>query len=470
MIQIPKIKKESFPWRKPTWIKVAKYISVFIAAIILICIMIFIFFPDKIINTFLKDRITKSFNDAYPEYSIQLGEMHYNIWKNRVACDSITLKAIDSTFAGKVTSLSVCGINWMKLILQKDFSPNTITSLVLDAQNIEMSFLSSHDELRLKMLHISMSDSLMTVDSVKYYSPIDDEQFFANSPFRQTRFQLDIPGVEIMGLDYLSFFRGNLYKAQKIKIHDIFADILVNMDKPYNKNSPNPQMPNEALSSMKEIIKIDSVDIINGRLKYCERYEVGAKPGVITFDKLNVSIDGISNHTATPDTAVINGEGVFMNSGVMKLLMKIPLSSTDFSLRYSGSLTTMDLTKLNSFIEAGEHRRIKSGTIQSSIFNIDVNSGRANGTLRVAYKDLSIALLNEDTGSESGIFNRILSFFGKVFIIRGTNMPDEKGLMKLGDIKYIRKPDDNFLQFMWFALRGGVGDVVGFPPENIPDK
>ena len=26
----------------------------------------------------LKDRITKAFTEAYPEYSIQLGDMHYN--------------------------------------------------------------------------------------------------------------------------------------------------------------------------------------------------------------------------------------------------------------------------------------------------------------------------------------------------------------------------------------------------------
>ena len=64
-----------------------------------------------------------------------------------------------------------------------------------------------------------------------------------------------------------------------LDIHDIFADILVNMDKPYDKNSTNPQMPNEVLSSIKEIVKIDSLKIINGRLKYCERFAIGTTPG-----------------------------------------------------------------------------------------------------------------------------------------------------------------------------------------------
>lgn len=465
MIQLPQIKDESFNWRKLTWLKVAKYVGFFIGIVILICVLIFIFFPDPIINTFFKDRITKSFNDSYPAYSLQLGDMHYNVWKNRLACDSITLKTSDSTFTCSVASLSVSGIGWVKVLLQKDITPNILTSSAIDAQKIVLSFHQPQNELRFGMLHISVPDSLLTADSIKYYSLINDEQFFAKSKFRQTRFRFDIPKIKIMGLDCLALIRGNIYSARSINIYDVFADILVNMDKPYDKNSRNPQMPNEVLSSMKEIVKVDSLKITNGRLKYSERFAVRATPGVITFDKVNVSGSGIANLSTAPDTARIHANGIFMNSGIMKMNMEIPLTSKNFSLRYSGSLSKMDVTRLNAFIEPGEHHRIKSGTIHSAEYKINVNSGYANGTLRVLYKDLTIAILNKETGSEKGIFNRIISFFGKVFVIRGTNMPDEKGSMKIGEIKYTRNPQDYFLQFVWFALRSGVADVVGFPRE-----
>lgn len=443
----------------------AKYISFILGAVILICVLILIFFSDHLINTFLKDRITKAISEAYPAYSIKLGDIHYNVWKNRLGCDSITMKSSDSTFTCSVEAFSISGIGWMKILLQKDYTSKILTSSVIDAQKIVLNFHPSHYELRFGMLHISVPNSELTADSIKYYPLIDDEQFFSKSQFRQTRFRFDIPQIKIMGLDCLALLQGNIYKAGSINIHDVFADILVNMDKPYNKNSSNPQMPNEALSSMKEIVKVDSLKIINGRLKYCERFAVKAVSGVITFNKVNISVSGIANHTTHPDTAVIHGEGLFMNSGTMKLFMAIPLTSKDFSLRYSGSFSTMDVTKLNAFIEPSEHQRIKSGILQSAAYNINVNSGHANGTLRVLYKDLTIAVLNKDTGSEKGIFNRVLSFFGKIFIIRGTNMPDEKGLMKIGEIKYTRNPTDYFSQFVWFALRSGLADVVGFPKE-----
>jgi hypothetical protein len=463
MKKTSKIKNASFNWGKPSLLKVVKYTGFVIGTIILICLLIFIFFPDPFINTFLKDRITKELSKAYPEYSIKLGDMHYNVWKNRIGCDSITLK--NSEFTGSAASFSVSGINWLKILRQRDFTSNTLNSSVIDAQKIVIDFRKAQNILRLRMLHISVPDSEMTADSIQYHSLIDDEQFFAKSKFRQTRFRFDIPQIKIMGLDCLALLQGNSYSAGNINIHGLFADILVNMDKPYDKNSSNPQMPNEALSSMKEIIHINSLKIINGRLKYSERFVVKAKPGLITFNKVNISVSEIANHTVHPVTTVIHGEGIFMNSGKMKLFMAIPLTSKNFSLQYSGSLSRMDVTELNSFIEQGEYRRIKSGILQSAEFNINVNSGIARGTLRVEYKDLSLAILNKNTGSEKGIFNRVLSLFGKIFVIRGTNMPDEKGLMKIGNIKYTRDPEDYFLQYVWFALRNGVADVVGFPPR-----
>lgn len=465
MMKIAQIKNELVNWRDLSPRKVVKYISIVIGTFILILVLIFIFFPDPFINTFLKDRITKGLKESYPAYSIKFSDIHYNFWKNRLGCDSITLRTNDSTITCSASSFSVSGIGWMKILLQKDFTLNILASLVIDAQKIKFDFHKSQYALHFGKLHISVPDSEMTADSMKYYSLIDDEQFFAKSKFRQTRYHFEIPKIQIMGFDCFSLFQGNIYNARSINIYDVFADIFVNMDKPYDVNSPNPQMPNEVLSSMKETIKVDSLKIINGQLKYRERFVVKAIPGVITFTKANISASRIANHTAHSDTTIIQGEGLFMNSGTMKLFMAIPLTSKDFSLRYYGSLSTMDVTKLNAFIELGEYKRIKSGVIQSAMFNVNVNSGHASGTLRVAYKDLSIANLNKNTGSENGFFDRISSIIGKIFVIRGSNIPDENGVMKIGEIKYTRKAEDYFFQYAWFALRGGIADVVGFPRE-----
>ena len=61
----------------------------------------------------------------------------------------------------------------MKILWQRDFTPNTFTNSEIDAQKIVLNFHKSQDEFRFGMLHISVPDSEMTVDSIKYYSLIE---------------------------------------------------------------------------------------------------------------------------------------------------------------------------------------------------------------------------------------------------------------------------------------------------------
>jgi hypothetical protein len=122
----------------------------------------------------------------------------------------------------------------------------------------------------------------------------------------------------------------------------------------------------------------------------------------------------------------------------------------------------MDLTRLNSFLEVGESLRIKSGILQNATFDVNVTAGRASGKVRAMYRDLAIAVRDTPTGSEKGLSKRITSYIINVWKIRGANMPDKSGSIKIGGVKYTRKPDDTFFQLAWFSLRSGVGDVVGF--------
>jgi hypothetical protein len=149
-----------------------------------------------------------------------------------------------------------------------------------------------------------------------------------------------------------------------------------------------------------------------------------------------------------------------MNAGTMKVLMTIPITPPDFSLHYSGSLSAMDLTRLDAFLDIAEHIRIKSGSAQEAAFEIDVTAGQARGRVRAIYRNLEMAVLDKKTGTEKGFDNRVASFLENVLKIRNSNAPDAAGLMKEGEVNYTRKPDDEFQQFAWFALRSGVLDVI----------
>ncbi|MHB1688699.1 MAG: hypothetical protein ACYCVH_15205 [Ignavibacteriaceae bacterium] len=453
---------QTINWRKLSPGKIALYTSLVVGIILLLFALIFLFFPQTYLNGFLKNRIIDAFTKTYPEYSLKIAGVNFNVLKNRIECDSISLTKIDSTFSCRISALSLDGIGWIKLLRDKNFSPNSIAEAALDAEGIVLNFKQSQNQIRCGRLHLSVPDSEIVADSLEFHPLITDEQFFAESKFRKTRYRFVIPKISVNGLAYSGVLYGNNYRARSINIGDAFIDVLVNMAKPFDTKSPSPLMPNEGLSSVKDTIRVDSLQVTNSRLNYRESYAVDAKTALITFDKMQALAEGIVNHTGLRDTIVIHAQGNFMNTSTMKLFMLIPLGSPQFSFSYGGSLRQMEVSSLNKFLEIAEHRRIKSGILHGATFEVNVNSGHATGYVRAEYNDLSIDVLNKNTGRENGIFDETSSFILKTFIIRGNNMPDKSGSMKIGVVKFTRKLDEPFIQFAWFALRSGVGNVVGF--------
>ena len=219
-------------------------------------------------------------------------------------------------------------------------------------------------------------------------------------------------------------------------------------------------MVHEALAAIRQPLQVDSLSITNGHLTYRERLYVGADPAVLTIAAVGLSVEGIANRGEPTAAIQIRGQGELMNAGTMKVQILIPITPPDFSLHYTGSLSAMDLTRLDAFLEIAEHTRIKSGSAQAAAFEIDVNAGQARGRVRAIYKDLEIAVLDKQTGSAKGLTDRVASLLANVVKIRNANAPEGSGSSKTGEIKYTRRPDDEFQQFLWFALRTGVLDII----------
>lgn len=443
-------------------LKIASYAGAAVGAIVLVCMLVLLLFPDPFVNRFIKPRITEAFAEAYPAYAIRIAHMNYSFLRNRFGVDSVALSAVDSTFSGTIGPFSVSGIGWMHLLWGGTLGPKDFANSVVDVHDIVLNFPQEQYALRCGLLRVSVPDSEIVMEALKLQPTGDDEQFFAGTKFRRTRFRLIVPRARVMGLACLEVLEGKNYRTRSAQIHDLYLDVLINKDKPFPKDTASPLMPQDILSSIQETLQVDSLQIMNGRLKYGERFGVGARPAVITFDDMQVLAEGIANHGGSGAALVIQARGIFMKAGTMKMRMSIPVASPVFSYQYSGSLGRMEVSALNGFLETAEQMRIKEGVIEKATFEVNVVSGRASGNVRVVYRDLIFAAINKKTGSEKGLFDRIASWIANNYKFRGTNVPDESGAMKSGEVKYARKPGEFFMEFTWFALRSGVGNLVGF--------
>jgi hypothetical protein len=314
--------------------------------------------------------------------------------------------------------------------------------------------------IRLARLRASATASELIAEGTELRTSVGDEEFFAAHPYRTTWFHVIVPECRVSGLEYGELLRGKSYRARAVQFSRPTLEALIDLDKPAEPFVKSPLMVNEALAAIRQPLRVDAVTVTNGCLKYCERAVPGADPGVLRISAVNMAAEGIANRGEAPAAILLRAQGNLMDAGLLKVVMSIPIMPADLSLRYSGSLSAMDLTNLDAFLDVDAHTRIKSGTVKEASFEIDVAAGQARGRVRATYENLEIALLDKQSGAENGVDNRIASFLANLLKIRSSNAPDRLSLPKEGEVIYTRKPDDEFQQFAWLALRTGVLDVI----------
>ena len=159
-------------------LKIASFAGLAAGALVLVCVLALLLFPDPVVNRFVKPRITAAFAEAYPAYSIRLADMNYSIFKNRFGFDSVALEAADSSFAGSMGPFSVSGISWIHLLWGGSLTPRDLANTSVRADNIVLAFPQEQYELRCGALRVSVPDSQMTADSLELHPLAGDEEFF----------------------------------------------------------------------------------------------------------------------------------------------------------------------------------------------------------------------------------------------------------------------------------------------------
>lgn len=407
-------------------------------------------FGGAILNTYGKGRLERAFAQAYPGSTLQVGRLEYTMGTDRLMAQTLTIHGAASTL--KAGRISLTGVGWLRLFLGKA-AHEVLAKASLDAADFEMEFPQAHYRIHCKKLRADAPASGLMVEEMELKSTIKDEARFAADAFRTTRFHVVVPECRVVGLTFGELLQGKSYLAREIHLSRPALDALVNRDKPVKTSRKRPLMVHEALAAIGPPVRIANLKISDGHINYAERVVARSAPGILTFTEVKMDAEGITNRGGKTESIRLKAQGKLMDAGLLKVQMKIPLKPQKFSLQYAGSLSAMDLTRLDAFLDIAERTRIKAGKVKKVTFKVEVAGDQARGQVRATYQDLKIAVLDKKTDKEKGLGNRIASFVANKFTIQPSSVPNS---MKEGKVDYRRGPNDTFIQVAWFSLRSGV--------------
>lgn len=314
--------------------------------------------------------------------------------------------------------------------------------------------------MRAERLVLSSNDSTLIVAGIV----VDTAAYalIADRRRRSDRFHLDLGTLTLSGVDYRGVFAGPRIVVRSVRIDSAALEVYSDKRLP---GGPSRQaaLPNRLMQSFPIPLRTDTITLERTDIEYAERAPGSARPGRLVFDDVWVSAVNVTNDSSgmTGDSAVvINANAMLAGESRLTAVLHLNLLAPAFEVLYRGHIGAFDVSAINTLLVDLLGVRVSSGQVDSLWFAAVVQDGSATGELSAVYRDLRVEMVDRESGRPD-IWDQVESLFANTFVIKGQNVVDQEGGLRVAEIAYDTKPQDTFFERIWFGLRRGLLSLVG---------
>jgi Domain of Unknown Function (DUF748) len=261
-------------------------------------------------------------------------------------------------------------------------------------------------------IHANSSEQKIIIDSLSL-SPNYSKYQFSRKVGRQVdRFTLSIPTLSISGFKF-DHVKDSLFAATLIEVDRATLHVYRDKRLPFIKEKNTP-LPMAMIRGFPFEMAIDSIKIKDAKITYEEFPEKGFRTGQIYFEKLNASIDHLSNYNAYANfkQSTVRVTSKIMGKGVIEAEFSLPYDKQQL-YNARGVIRNLPLHRLNPILESLAFVSVESGMLNQLNFNFDYTDFKSNGSVLMNYENLKLTSLTKDNASnpnevKSWILNTLL--------------------------------------------------------------
>ncbi|MBK7412892.1 MAG: hypothetical protein IPI29_10100 [Ignavibacteria bacterium] len=334
---------------------------------------------------------------------------------------------------------------------------------------------------------ISPADSMLSVDSVLYHSPTaytyqasdvvfsyrtqeitirhfelgpsqNDVDYFATKKFNNDRFRIQGTRLRLAEIDFPALSARTALHVKTVDLAKLDFDIASNKRLRSDPATDHPLMPNEIVSKIPFDLSIDTIRVDSATILYGERWKHSVKPAELWWSGVKMMAVNLRN-TPDQDERPFNvwARGVFVGQAMMEASFTIPLTSKVYMLSAKGSLGTMNIMRLNSFLPIADNLHISNGVARASSFDFTIRGRKCVGVVEPHFTGLEFKIVDKKT-KKTGLFDGIASILGNWLVVKNDN--DGDGYAP-GKIRYTLPKDAAIMQTIWFPIRSGIKKAAG---------
>ncbi len=326
------------------------------------------------------------------------------------------------------------------------------------------AFDDSTYRIEARNIRTSINDSLLRIDSFALVPRLSKEEFAAHHRYVRGRSSLRSRGIEARGVDFTGMMEWKRIRLRACEVQAWSVEYYSDKRRPRDPKPPPAKLPNDFFRSFPLAFDIDSVRMRNGKIAILERAPGSLKPGVLTFDQVSIRACCICSDTLSPHCGKptqISMTALFLGEGEVTVQVTYPVFSKDLDLRIAATVGTFSAKKLNAFLMPNERKEVTSGVIEGGELEMDIRAGTSTTSVTPLYRDLSMKVLADDAKKGRGILEGLKTLIANTFILRSDNRNGDGEKALTGTTKRTRNTHEEFLQFIWLAIRRSLNEVIG---------
>ncbi|EIM77857.1 hypothetical protein A3SI_05242 [Nitritalea halalkaliphila LW7] len=252
------------------------------------------------------------------------------------------------------------------------------------------------------------------------------------------------------------------------------ADFRIFKDKRAPELEKVKEMPQALMRQLPFLVRLDSMELKDAQVSYTEFPKNGFVPGTITFERLQATLGPLHmgdskdfpfelEKTNLQAQAYLNGQAKIRLEGLMRYEAPYPMT-------LHARADSFDLATINSILEPNAFARVRKGTFNGASWKFTADQYDARGSMKLYYKNLNLALLDERTLEEARGRKGVLTFVINVLAVRSNNPRKIFGNTVSSRI-YAENPSDKFIfNYWWRATLSGVRGSLGLGQPKIPKR
>ncbi|WP_114779006.1 hypothetical protein [Botryobacter ruber] len=320
--------------------------------------------------------------------------------------------------------------------------------------------------LHIKEIRSSLHNHTLAIDSLRYQPLYSKAEYAEKLEFAEDRIDMVVPAIRLQGMSFRALFNNQRLVVQKMQIErpevEIYRDNRIGIN-PERK----PPTLQQRLLQAGLYIRIDTVELENGKLVHPVIAVNAREPGVLLLEEMQLKLLNVTNDSSLirqNNKITADAAALFMGKSILKVRFLFYLDHPESLYTYEGTLAPMDFTAFNPLIAPMMFIRVERGQIFEASFSVEATEHLATGRLHFPYSKLKIQLLSKQDPGNPGFMLHAGTWLLNTLVIKSNN-PTHWGNFREGEIKKERVYQRSVFHHMSQSLLSGIASSL--MPELI---